>query len=153
MPAPVTETALETDLLEQVSGLRRALRRATSAPWPGGRLTGAQIELLRFVRREPGATVNEAAAALRVKPNTVSTLVAQLTEAGLVERVRDEHDRRVARLRLTGEAAAWLTSWRDERSAALAAAVESLGEDDRAALQAAVGPLARLVGAVSERSR
>lgn len=150
--SPSTPTAtgptLATALLEHVGGLRRGLRRSTSSPWPGGELTGAQIELLRLVHREPGLSVREAADRLRLSPNTVSTLVGQLGEAGLVSRERDPADRRVARLALTDGAQRWLTTWRDERATALREALERLGSDDRSALEVALGPLERLAGAL-----
>jgi DNA-binding MarR family transcriptional regulator len=145
---PQDQTAVE--LLSLVGRLRRALRQATAAPWPGGTLTGAQAELARLLRRRPGVSVNEAAEALALAPNTVSSLVGQLTDAGLVRRVRDEHDRRVARLQLTDDAQRRLEAWRDERAAALVDAVGRLDGGDRRALDGALEPLARLVARLEE---
>jgi DNA-binding MarR family transcriptional regulator len=142
--AAPTRTELASDVIETVGRLRRALRRSTAAPWPGHALTGAQGELARLLRRRPGLSVNDAAEALRLAPNTVSSLVGQLVEAGLVRRVRDERDRRVARLELEPAARRTLEAWRDERTAALVAALERLDPDDRAAIEHAVGPLGRL---------
>ena len=48
----------------------------------------------------------DAAAELGVAPNTVSTLVRQLADAGVLERVRDSADGRVVRLRLTPDTGA-----------------------------------------------
>lgn len=150
-PPPAADVTLGVELIEQLGALRRGLRRATASPWPAGELTGAQIELLRLVRREPGLSVRAAADRLRLSPNTISTLVGQLGEAGLVRRERDPDDRRVARLALTDGALRWLTTWRDERSTALHGALERLRPDDRDALDAAVGPLRRLVAALGDR--
>jgi DNA-binding MarR family transcriptional regulator len=149
MPADlIAEERLATDLLERIATLRRALRRATSQPWPGGSLTGAQLELLRTVRREPGISVNEAADALRVAPNTVSSLVGQLVDAGLMLRAQDARDRRVARLELSPSARRQLEAWRDERALALREALERLDADDLRVLAAASGPLSRVVEAL-----
>jgi DNA-binding MarR family transcriptional regulator len=149
MPADViAEERLAADLLERMATLRRALRRATGQPWPGGALTGAQLELLRAVRREPGISVNEAAETLRVAPNTVSSLVGQLVDAGLMLRAQDARDRRVARLDLSPSARRRLEAWRDERALALREALERLEEADLRALAAANGPLARVVEAL-----
>jgi DNA-binding MarR family transcriptional regulator len=145
---PKTDPALAAELLERVGALRRGLRRAASSPWPGGELTGAQVELLRLLRREPGLSVREAAGRLRVAPNTVSTLVRQLGDAGLVGRERDGDDGRVARLVLTEEARQWLTAWRDERAGVLLGALGRLDARDRRALEAALAPLHRLTEAL-----
>lgn len=145
---PAADATLASELLARVGGLQRGLRRAIGSPWPGGQLTGAQLELLRLVRREPGLSVRGAAARLRVRPNTVSTLVAQLGAAGLVQRERDPADRRIARLALTGDAQRWLDAWRDERADALMSALGRLDPPDRRALGAALGPLERLAAAL-----
>ena len=142
------EAVLADELLVRVGGLRRGLRRATIAPWPGGSLTGAQTELLRLVRRRAGVSVGDAAQELRLKPNTVSALVSQLVDQGLVVRAADSADRRVARLELTPDAQAWLAAWRDERAAVLTAAIERVSERDRRALAAALPSLERLVEAL-----
>ena len=66
---------------------RRLTRAAARAAGPGERreLTGAQMEVLLLVRREPDLPVAEVAARLRLARNTVSTLVGQLVAAGLVQ--------------------------------------------------------------------
>jgi DNA-binding MarR family transcriptional regulator len=147
------QATLAADLLEQIGALRRALRRATAPGWLVGGLTGAQIELLRLVRREPGLSVREAAARLRLAPNTVSTLVRQLGDAGLVRRQRDAEDRRVARLVLTDEAAHTLNARRDERTAALLVGLDRLAAEDRRTLQAASAVLERLAAALDGEDR
>ena len=78
--------------------MRRAVRRRAARPVELSVLTGAQLELVRLLRREPGVSIADAAARLRVAPNTVSTLVGQLADAGVLERRIDEADRRVVRL-------------------------------------------------------
>lgn len=90
----------------------------------------------------------EAAAALGLAANTVSTLVRQLTDAGLVERVRDESDRRVARLALTDDARAQVERWRDRRNIEVAAAFDGLSAEDRHAIESAVPAITRLAGAL-----
>jgi DNA-binding MarR family transcriptional regulator len=149
-PASPPRERVAAELLELVGRLRRGLRRATAAPWPGRTLTGAQMELARLLRRRPGLSVNQAAEALALAPNTVSSLVGQLTDAGLVRRVRDERDGRVARLELTGDAQRGLEAWRDERAAALLDTLDRLGAEDRRALDAALAPLGRLVALLEE---
>ena len=74
------------ELLEALSAVRRAVRRRADRPVELLALTGAQLELVRLLRREPGVSIADAAGRLRVAPNTVSTLVRQLADAGVLER-------------------------------------------------------------------
>jgi DNA-binding MarR family transcriptional regulator len=143
--APATDEALAAELIEQLGRLRRALRRGAGTPWPDGSLTGAQVELARLLRRSPGVSVNSAAEQLGLAPNTVSSLVGQLIDAGLVRRTPDERDRRVARLALTAGAQRRLEAWRDERAAVLRSALDELAARERRALERALPALDRLV--------
>jgi DNA-binding MarR family transcriptional regulator len=132
------------ELLDALSSVRRAIRRSTDRPAFLASLTGAQVELVRLLRRQPGLTVAEAAAELRLAPNTVSTLVGQLVEAGFVERTVDENDRRVARLNLAPAVRKKVQAWRDRRIETIEAAVGRLSPDDRERIAAAVPALGRL---------
>ena len=58
------------DLLDSLSAFRRALRRASNRPPELTSLTGAQLELVRLLRRQPGFT----ALVVLTLPVTVLTL-------------------------------------------------------------------------------
>ena len=138
-PSPADHAAgLAEELLDSVGLLRRRSRRLAGEPFPGMPLTGAQLELVRLVRREPGLAVAEAATTLGLAPNTVSTLVGQLVALGVVVRDRHDSDRRVARLRLTDEAASARACWRDRRALATTAALEELTAGQQALLRRAL---------------
>lgn len=126
------------ELIDALSGVRRALRRSAGRPTELAGLTGAQLELVRLVRRKPGISVAEAAAALRVAPNTVSTLVRELTGRRVLVRRVDETDRRVGRLDLAPGVRRKVEAWRDRRSDALDAALARLSAGDRKKLGAAL---------------
>jgi DNA-binding MarR family transcriptional regulator len=138
-----TDLALAEELLRALGALRRGLLRC-GPDWPFGPLTGAQAELLRLVRREPGISVATAAAALKLAPNTVSTLVGQLAAADLLRREADAGDRRVARLHLTATAADRLGAWRDRRTHAVAEGLRALPAGQRDVLAHVVPALAAL---------
>jgi len=139
---------LADDLFTAVGQLRRHGRRLGGGPFPAGALSGAQVELVRLVRRRPGLSVAEAAAELALAPNTVSTLVGQLAEVDVLTRVADPRDRRVARLALTTPAKERVERWRDQRAAVTAGAIADLGLSERAALERAVPIIARLAAAL-----
>src|SRR4051812_46290319 len=86
--APTHEEQLElaSELTAAWGGVRRRLRRGARAALGGEPFTGAQVELLRLVEAQPGVGVRDAAAALHLAANTVSTLVGGLVAAGLLER-------------------------------------------------------------------
>jgi len=102
------------------------------------------MEILRLVDRRPGLRVQDAAAELRLAPNTVSTLVHRLVDAGLVRRVADPDDGRVAHLRLSAAAEQRLRRWRDRRQEILAARLADLDSADRLVVERAVPVLERI---------
>ena len=141
-------TAAAEELLGALSAIRRALRRYSGRPVELSSLTGAQLELVRLLRRRPGASIADAALELRVAPNTVSTLVRQLSEAGVVARAVDGADRRVARLTLAPAISRKVDAWRDRRFEALGAALASLPREDRDSLAGALPALGLLAEAL-----
>jgi DNA-binding MarR family transcriptional regulator len=149
--APTFEETLAADLTAAWGAARRRLRRRAREVVGGEPLTGSQVELLRLVETQPDIGVRDAAAALHLAPNTVSTLVGGLVALDLLERRADPDDRRAARLVLTATAHDRLRRWRDERDRHLAAALDELGSDDLLALQASLPALERLL-AVLERN-
>jgi DNA-binding MarR family transcriptional regulator len=139
-------SATATGLLSSTASIRRSARLA-GRPAELASLTGAQLDLVRLVWRRPGVSVAEAAAELRLAANTVSTLVRQLTDTGLLLRRVDPSDRRVARLELTAETARKVGRFRDRRVALVASAIAELRPADRRRLEAAVP----ILGALAER--
>ncbi|HEY7049245.1 MAG TPA: MarR family transcriptional regulator [Jatrophihabitantaceae bacterium] len=143
------EATLSEALFAAIGVLRREARRAAGGrPWPLESLGGSQLELLRLIRRQPGVSVAEAATELGLAANSVSTLVGQLNEAGLIRRSPDPADRRVARLTLTGTARRHTEAWRDRRSAVAESAIAQLSAADRARLTDALPVLGRITDAL-----
>jgi DNA-binding MarR family transcriptional regulator len=142
-----TTDVLAEELLATLGLVRRHLRRTAGRPPALSSLSGSQAELIRTVRRNPGISVTDAAAELGLVANTVSTLVGQLTERGLLLREPDESDRRIARLTLTEPAREQVEAWRDRRTALVTQALEGLDWDEREALRTALPVL----GVLAER--
>jgi DNA-binding MarR family transcriptional regulator len=132
------------ELFRLFAQLRRSVRRHTARPVELAALTGAQLELVRLVRRRPGLSVADAASELQLAPNTVSTLVRQLGERGLLRRTVDASDRRIARLDLSPEMRRKVDAWRDRRLELVGAAIDALPGRDRRRLESALPALARL---------
>jgi DNA-binding MarR family transcriptional regulator len=137
--------------METASLLRRSARRLVRRDWPYRPLVESEVELLRFVVADPGCRVREAAQALGLAENTISTLVTRLVDRGLLERRRDEQDARAVSLTLSAAAARRIAAWRDRRGQVVDDALASLPAEDRRAIEAALPSLARLVSALEER--
>jgi DNA-binding MarR family transcriptional regulator len=84
--------------------------------------------------------------------NTVSTLVRQLSDVGLLKRNSDTRDRRVGRLALTEAARRRRDIWRDYRAGVLAEALDRLEPAERVAADVALPILARLADLLGEAS-
>ncbi|OKI50276.1 MarR family winged helix-turn-helix transcriptional regulator [Micromonospora sp. CB01531] len=136
---PTEETVVRLGAL--VGELHRLLRRSAAGRANREVLPEAQVELLLLVRAEPGISGKEAARRLGTAPNTVSTLVRDLADAGLLTRDRDPADRRVVRLRLTDAAQARMVDHAAHRSALLTEALAGL---DPAARDAVLGAVPHL---------
>jgi DNA-binding MarR family transcriptional regulator len=94
--------------------------------------------------------VAEAAQELRLAPNSVSTMVSQLTADGLLTRGRVAADGRAVRLTVTDQGAARIGQWRDIRAELGGRALERLPAADRQAIVAAVPALTRLAEQMEE---
>lgn len=146
-----TNEAEAANLMRVVGHLRRTVRRRVRRDWPHRPLLESELELLRLIQARPGLRVQEAASALGVAPNTVSTLVGRLSALGLLQRLTDPKDGRAARLRLTAAATRRFTAWRDRRQQLVSAGMSSLGEADRRSIVRALPALQRLQLRLEER--
>lgn len=129
------------------------------------RLHSAAIHLLRRLRREDDAsglpapqlsalsvivfgggpiTLGELARAEQVRPPTISKLIVELEQQGLVEREADGNDRRIVRVRATTLGSKVLHDGRQRRVAALVASLGALSSRDRAQLARALPVLERI---------
>lgn len=119
----------------------RELRRETRA-------LGAspeQVALLVSIKYSPGIGIRELAARERVSPPAMTKHVDRLERDGLVERTQSEDDRRRVGIRLTDEGQRLLRRVRSRRTAWLAQRLANLDPAELAAIEAAVGPLSRLL--------
>ncbi len=132
------------ELLAAIGAVRRVARRAVRASAQAEALPPARSELLRLAARRPGIGVAEAAAELRLAPNSVSTMVSKLAEDGLLSRDRVETDGRSVRLTVTDAGAARIEQWQDIRTDLAGRAIALLPDSDRRALMAAIPALTRL---------
>lgn len=141
-PAPPVETDAELAARLRLAVMRLARVLRSQA---GDDVTASQLSVLSTLERRGDATLGELSGVERVKPPTMTRVVASLEELGLVSRTGDPADRRVARVAITAAGRALLRRSRTRKDAYLAARLRALDAGDRAALAGAADALERLL--------
>jgi DNA-binding MarR family transcriptional regulator len=121
--------------------LARELRKETTHLG----ITGGQATLLWHISEKPGIGLRELAELEGIATPTASGLVDRLERAELVERVRSQTDRRRVGLTSTAAGRRLLQAVRARRTVWLAERLERLSPGERAAIESALQPLARLI--------
>jgi DNA-binding MarR family transcriptional regulator len=137
-----TETEMVSRLRLAVTRLHRRLRQQGA-----GDLTPSQASALASIDRLGSPTLGELAARELVQPPSLTRIVAVLEQRGLVSRVADPADRRIARVAATPAGVAVLEERRSRRDAYLARRLYQLPAEDRASLGALTALLEHLVEA------
>ena len=106
------QSVLGDELMTAIAALRRLVHRRLRSAVPGLPLRGAHIELLQVVKKQPGIGIASAGRALHLAANSVSTLVNQLIDLGMLARETAPGDRRAAQLWLTEAATQRLAEYR-----------------------------------------
>ncbi|MFF5018803.1 MarR family winged helix-turn-helix transcriptional regulator [Streptomyces sp. NPDC001165] len=146
------ESDFPQELADALVRIQRLIRRRLRGGLPLPRLSGAEVELLRLVEGRPGIGISEAARALHLAGNSVSTLVNHLVRDGYLIRETDPADRRAARLLLTEAAEQRLGDWQRRRAELVGRHVARLDEADREALRAALPALRKLALTLHEEA-
>jgi DNA-binding MarR family transcriptional regulator len=147
MTPPTTAGPAAVDahrLTEAVARLRRVLRAGVRTEIAWETLPMAQVEVLQSLAELAPARVGDLAERLHLANSTVSGLVSQMLNAGLVERTVDPGDRRAAVLTLCDAGRARLAEWSEANERRIAAAVAGLPETERRSLQRALPALESL---------
>jgi DNA-binding MarR family transcriptional regulator len=120
--------------------LARRVRRESHALG----VTSGQVSLLSVIEDHPGITGRELADREGVSAPGMSASLDRLEVAGLIVRTRATDRRRVG-ITVSPEGARVLRSVRKKRAAWLAERLDRLSDDERAAVEAAIAPLGRLL--------
>jgi len=132
--------AVANELRPVLLRLARRVRRESHALG----VTAGQVTLLAVIEDNPGITGRELADREGVSPPGMSASLDRLEVAGLIVRTRGVDRRRVG-ITVSAEGARVLRSVRKKRTAWLAERLDRLSGGERAAVEAAIGPLARLL--------
>jgi DNA-binding MarR family transcriptional regulator len=145
MSATLTKTAAD---VETISRLRfatmRLVRLLRQHADPETGLSQSKLSALGTISRSGPVTLGRLAELERVQPPTMTKIVAELEERGLVVREVDTDDRRVARMSLLPAGEKLLGELRSRKNEYLAARMAELSPRERAALEAALPALEHL---------
>jgi DNA-binding MarR family transcriptional regulator len=140
-PATENDASLVAGLRLVVMRLARRLRQQAE-----GDVTASRLSALSSIARLGPLTLGELAAVEQVQPPSMTKIVAKLEDQGLVIREADARDRRIARVRISGEGEAYVARSRTLKNAYLADRLARFDPDERALLEQALPLLERLVG-------
>jgi DNA-binding MarR family transcriptional regulator len=122
-----------------VARLNRRLRQEANEG-----ATPSQLAALATIERHGPITLGDLAGHERVRPPTMTRIVAWLEETKLVRRTVDPSDRRVSRVSITSEGSRLLARSRTRKDEFLASLLEHLDADELALVERAVPVLERL---------
>lgn len=138
-------------LRDAVGGLSRRLRPTAAGSAHG--LTPTSAAVLLAIVRERSIAVSDLAAREGLHPTLLSRTLSALIAAGLVERACGSTDRRRAWVRATARGRRVAQRMRHERAAAVAAALASLSEEQRACIERSLPALEELALKLPEAGR
>jgi DNA-binding MarR family transcriptional regulator len=156
VPAPsATADTVETDtaarLRATIGRLSRRLRPTAAGTAAG--LTPTRVTVLLDVVRRERARLADVASAEGINPTMLSRVIADLVEAGLVERASDERDRRTVWVKPTAAGRRLAERMRRERTDAVNLALEGLTETERAMVRRALPALEALAEQLGSERR
>lgn len=149
-PVPSESGCCDGQLTEMVTRLRRALRTSLRAEYTWESLPMTHVEILHTLAEQPGIRISTVAVELRLAQSTVSGLIRQMADDGLVERTRALADRRVVLLSLTAAGAGQLAGWQEAHRRRISAALNRLATDEQFAIGQALPALDLLVDELNE---
>lgn len=136
----LTQAELAARLRLAVMRLARRLRQQSVAG-----VTPSQLSVLSTLWTRGDLTLGGLAEAERVRPPTMTRVIAALEEEGLVSRTPDPDDRRRATIRLTAQGRKLVETNRTRKTAFLADRLRHLPAEDRATLARAAQLLEEIV--------
>ena len=105
---------LYIQLFEAMSKCKRLMHRSFSPITKDLEATMIQVQALRFIRENPGATVGELARQLHVSMSSTAQLTDRLEKRSWIKRGGDSKDRRIVRLSLTPSGEGELSGFYDQ---------------------------------------
>jgi DNA-binding MarR family transcriptional regulator len=153
MPATTEalDTATATRLRTVLGRLSRQLR-TTAASTDAG-LTPTKISVLLSVDRRGTTRISQVAELEALNPTLLSRTISTLVDAGLLDRVSDDRDRRTAWVEVTDEGHRLAERMRRERTEVVNRGMSTLPAAERRILEQAIPALEALADRLRDESR
>ena len=143
--SPVPESEIASDLAAQIRTILSKLKRRLREQGGGGDLTPSQISVLLRLEKDGAATVSGLARAEGMRPQSMSSIVTSLQDAGLVGSSPDPNDGRQTLMSLSKKCEKLLRESRAARQDWLTTAIlQKLSTQEQQKLSAALELLSRL---------
>jgi DNA-binding MarR family transcriptional regulator len=149
MTAPLLDLDTAARLRTVIGRLSRRLRQTSAAADAG--LTPTRTSVLLTVVRLGPMRLSELAGSEGINPTMLSRVIADFAEAGLLERISDQGDRRAAWVKATEAGRRVAERIRRERTDALTVALEGCSDSDRQRIEAAIPALEGLAERLKDR--
>ncbi|HZQ26067.1 MAG TPA: MarR family transcriptional regulator [Acidimicrobiales bacterium] len=140
-----TKAAVDQEMASRLRLVVARLNRRLRQHSMGDEMSPSTVSALATVEASGPISLGELAAIERVRPPSMTRIVARLEELGLVVRQVGPTDRRVALVRVTPAGASALLQSRRRKTAYLAARMRKLSSDDLRVLEEALPLLERLI--------
>lgn len=125
--------ALLRELLDEVGAQNPAHAMRLMHHWPGGRLSLVHVNVLFILEADGALPMRTLAEAMDVSQASATGIVDRMEQRGLVERQRDDEDRRVVRVAITDEGRRLIEGLAAQRRDHLARLLDELTDDELAA--------------------
>jgi DNA-binding MarR family transcriptional regulator len=141
-----TQSELASSLAAEIRAVAGKLKRRLREHGGHSELTPSQVSVLLQLEKDGSTTVSNLARAEGMRPQSMSTVVTSLQEAGLVRGAPDPSDGRQILMSLTPKCLKWLQEGRAARQDWLTTIIsQKLSAHEQEKLQAALELLTRLV--------
>ncbi len=121
---------LLAELLDEITAHSPATAMHAMRHWPAGRLSLVHLNILFLLDVEGPMPMRSLAEAMDVSQASATGIVDRMEQRDLVERQRDDEDRRVVRVALTAEGSRLIAGMAAERRDHLAAFLDELTDDE-----------------------
>ena len=136
MAQNIPDPALIADIADLLHRVTHQMRRATRSQLDPLRVTWSQVRALRTLSRgDAPLRMSELAERLRIARRSATSIVDELVERGLVERLPDPSDRRAVTVAVTPDGAAVLDELDQRRRDAAAQLTTTLNEQELSTLR------------------
>jgi len=149
--SPAAALDLDTAARLRIAIGRLSRRLRTTAAGSAAGLTPTRISVLLTVVRDGPIRLSALATSESLNPTMLSRVIADLVNAGLLERTNDDGDRRAAWVQVTDAGQQLAHRMRRERTDAVNAALEGLSATDRRQLEKALPALEAMAEQLQDR--